>query len=119
VRLVGREEELERITRFVGRAATSPGVLVLEGEAGSGKTTLWQAGIAHAESAGSLVLRATPSGAEAALAYVAAADLLAPVAEEALGRLPDVQRQALAGGDPVRADRPRSERRAQRRERRR
>jgi DNA-binding CsgD family transcriptional regulator len=95
--LVGREEELERIDRFVEHVAASPDALVLEGEAGIGKTTLWQAGIAIAESAGFLVLRAAPSQAEAALAFAAAADLLAPVADDTLTHLPEVQRRALAG----------------------
>ena len=46
--LVGREEELERINRFVADVDALPGVLVLEGEAGIGKTTVWRASIAAA-----------------------------------------------------------------------
>jgi hypothetical protein len=74
--VVGRDEELERLSRFVGDLDTLPGVLLLEGGAGIGKTTLWRAGLAAAESAGFLVLRSTPSEAETHLAFAAAADLL-------------------------------------------
>src|SRR5919201_5367391 len=108
--LVGREEALDRVDRFVGDLESLPAALVLKGEAGIGKTTLWQAGIAAAEGTGFLVLRATPSEAEASLAFAAAADLLTPVADEAVADLPDVQRRALAAAlllesDDVAADR--------------
>ncbi|HYZ79530.1 MAG TPA: AAA family ATPase [Gaiellaceae bacterium] len=94
--LVGRDEELDRIDRLVGDLDALPAALVLEGEAGIGKTTIWEAGITAAEGAGFRVLRATPSEAEASLAFAAAADLLAPIADEATAGLPDVQRRALA-----------------------
>ena len=96
VGVVGREEELERLSRFVGDVDALPGVLLLEGGAGIGKTTLWRAGLVAAENAGFLVLRAAPSEAETHLAYAAAADLVAPVGDDALAYLPDVQRRALA-----------------------
>ena len=95
--VVGRDEELDRISRFVGDVDGLPGVLLLEGGAGIGKTTLLRAGIAAAGAAGFLVLRSTPSEAETHLAFAAAADLLAPVADDALPHLPDIQRRALAG----------------------
>jgi DNA-binding CsgD family transcriptional regulator len=95
--VVGRDEELERISRFVGDVDALPGVLLLEGGAGIGKTTLWRAGVTAAKAAGFLVLPSTPSEAETHLAFAAAADLLAPVADDALPRLPDIQRRALAG----------------------
>jgi DNA-binding CsgD family transcriptional regulator len=93
---VGREDELAQVVAFVGDVG-GPGALVLEGEAGIGKTTLWREGVAAAERAGHAVLRASPSEAETDLAFAAAADLLMPVADEALEELPDVQRRALAG----------------------
>ena len=95
--IVGRDEDLERISRFLGNVDAFPGVLLLEGGAGIGKTTLWRAGLAAAAMAGFVVLRSTPSEAEKHLAFAAAADLLAPVADDALAHLPDVQRRALAG----------------------
>jgi DNA-binding CsgD family transcriptional regulator len=95
--VVGRDEDLERISRFLGDVDAFPGVLLLEGGAGIGKTTLWRTGLAAAATAGFVVLRSTPSEAEKHLAFAAAADLLAPVADDALAHLPDVQRHALAG----------------------
>lgn len=110
--VVGRDEELERLSRFVGELETLPGVLLLEGGAGIGKTTLWRAGVAVAERAGFLVLRSTPAEAEAHLAFAAAADLLAPVADAALAPLPDVQRRALAGALLLQSDDATTDRRA-------
>jgi predicted ATPase len=110
--VVGRDEELERISRFVGDVDALPGVLLLEGRAGIGKTTLWRAGVAAAEDAGFLVLRATPSETETHLAFAAAADLLAPVGEDALTYLPGVQRRALAGAILLRSDDAAIDRRA-------
>ena len=90
--IIGREEELERIIRCLG---SLPCVVLLEGEPGIGKTTLWRAA-SDARARELLVLRATPSEAESQLAFSAAADLLAPVADdEALEDLPVVQRRAL------------------------
>ena len=110
--LVGREGELERISRFVADVDALPGVLVLEGEAGIGKTTLWRAGTIAAESAGFLVLRAAPSEAEASLAFATAADLLAPVADEAVDDLPDVQKRAIGGALLLQSDEVAIDRRA-------
>jgi DNA-binding CsgD family transcriptional regulator len=110
--IVGRDEELDRISRFVGDVAALPGVLLLEGGAGIGKTTLWRGGLAAAEATGFVVLRSTPSEAETHLAYAAAADLLAPVADDVLPRLPEVQRRALSGALLLQSDDPATDRRA-------
>jgi tRNA A37 threonylcarbamoyladenosine biosynthesis protein TsaE len=42
--LFGREEERAVVLRFVEELAERPQVLLLEGEAGIGKTILWRAG---------------------------------------------------------------------------
>jgi DNA-binding CsgD family transcriptional regulator len=110
--VVGRDEELEQLSRFVVAVEALPGVLILEGDAGIGKTTLWRAGILAAERSGFLVLHSTPSEAETQLGFAAAADLLAPVAEPALARLPDVQRRALAGALLLQSDDAAIDRRA-------
>jgi len=60
--LIGRDNDLEYITAFVDQATVSGGALLLSGEAGVGKTVLLDAAAAHAETAGSRVLRA--AGAE-------------------------------------------------------
>jgi DNA-binding CsgD family transcriptional regulator len=93
--VVGREEELEAITSFLDARGDLPGALVLEGEAGIGKTTLWRAGLAAAGDRGYRVLACRASGAEVQLSFAALGDLLQPVLEEALPRLSVPQQRAL------------------------
>jgi len=54
--LRGREHETRSIEEFLERVARSPEVLILVGEPGVGKTTLWQVGLAQARAAGIRVL---------------------------------------------------------------
>ena len=68
---------------------------MLNGEAGIGKTTLWEAGVDAARERGMRVLVARASGAEARLSFAALIDLLEPVGPEALAQLPAPQRSAL------------------------
>jgi tetratricopeptide (TPR) repeat protein len=93
---VGRDAELASIRDFVTGISGGARALVLEGEAGMGKTTLWRAGVEAAESAGVCVLRAEPSESETSLSFSGLGDLLDPVLEEALAPLPAAQRGALA-----------------------
>ena len=72
--MIGREPELERLNAFLA-AGLEPTALVLEGEPGIGKTTLWEAGIAAARERGVAVLAARPSGAEAQLSFAALIDI--------------------------------------------
>jgi predicted ATPase len=44
VEIIGREEELGSIQAFLDRVREGSGALVLSGEAGIGKTILWEAG---------------------------------------------------------------------------
>src|SRR5581483_3182008 len=73
----------------------SPRALVLEGEPGIGKSTLWDAGVQGAGARGIRVLSARASGAEAQLAFAALTDLLEEVGEDAFQPLPGPQRWAL------------------------
>ena len=93
--VVGREAELAEIDAFLEDADALPGALLLEGEAGIGKTTLWRHGVAAAAQHGYRVRSCSPSESEQ-LSFTAAGDLLANVAEEALAALPSPQRRALA-----------------------
>ena len=52
--IVGREQELERVHAFLDSPAEGVSALVLEGEAGIGKSTLWLAGVEHARERGYL-----------------------------------------------------------------
>jgi predicted ATPase len=46
--IVGRDEELGSVHTFIDDVRDGPAALVLEGEAGIGKSTLWLAGVEHA-----------------------------------------------------------------------
>jgi DNA-binding CsgD family transcriptional regulator len=74
----------------------SGAALVLEGEAGIGKTTLWLAGVERAQERGFRVLAARPAEAESELSFSALGDLLAHVHEQVRG-LPPPQRRPLEG----------------------
>jgi DNA-binding CsgD family transcriptional regulator len=93
--LLGREAELTAIDAFLERAAAGSAALVIEGEPGIGKTTLWREAIARAESHELRVLSCRAVEAEAKLSFSALSDLLEPVPDEAFDVLPDPQRRAL------------------------
>ena len=98
-----------RFARSLTRLEPGPAALVLEGVAGIGKSTLWEAGVAHAREQGVRVLSSRPAEAERGLGYVALADLLDGVVDEVLPELLTPRRRALevtllreeASGDPV------------------
>ena len=95
--VVGRDAELATITDFLAAIPEGASALVLEGEAGMGKTTLWRAGLDEARGHGLRVLQALPAESEATLSFSALGDLLDGVLEEALVPLPGGQRSALSG----------------------
>jgi DNA-binding CsgD family transcriptional regulator len=107
--ILGRDAELAAIASWLDRLVAGPVALVLEGEAGIGKTTLWEAGVAAARRRGYPVLACRPVEAEATLSFAALGDLLDRVLDEVLGPLPDPQGRALevallradAGEDPA------------------
>lgn len=90
--LVGRDDELEQL---VAAARGHVGVLLLEGEAGIGKTALWQRGLAEAHAAGAVVLSSRPGQSEAAYSFAVLADLVGGIERRVLDLLPVPQRQAL------------------------
>jgi DNA-binding CsgD family transcriptional regulator/Tfp pilus assembly protein PilF len=93
--IFGREAEVAAVRAFV-ESSGAPRALLLEGEAGIGKTTLWCEGVSRAAQVGRLVLQASPAEAEAGLAFAGLGDLLADVSNEARDELPEPQRWALA-----------------------
>jgi predicted ATPase len=93
--VVGREEELELLRGFLADTAEGPLALLLEGEPGIGKTTLWAAAVADARERSYRVLACRPAGAEVQLSFAALSDLLEDVLEETLPELPTPQRRAL------------------------
>src|SRR5438128_7300897 len=95
VDVVGRDAQLAAMRDFLLAVDRLPTALVIEGEAGIGKTTLWRAGVVFAGDSGYRVLSTRPSQAERQMSYAGLADLLEPVLEDALPKLPSPQRDAL------------------------
>ena len=93
--VVGREREIAEASGFLDEAAERSCALLLVGEPGIGKTTIWHAVTEEATGRGCEVLRARPSETESELAFAALADLLARVDDTGLAELPDAQRAAL------------------------
>jgi len=93
--VVGRESEVGSVHDFLEAVSGGPIALLIEGELGIGKTTLWREGIAEAGERGMQVLTSRPVEAEIALPFAVLGDLLGDVPDAVLGRLPDPQREAL------------------------
>lgn len=93
--LVGRDRELERIRAFLDSPRDGTRALVIEGEAGIGKTTVWRAGIEAAHERGYRVVRAAPAEVESEISFGAIIDLLGELADEIVVQLPASQRRAL------------------------
>ncbi|MGV0837486.1 ATP-binding protein [Mycolicibacterium thermoresistibile] len=93
--VVGRVAELHAVADFLTRADGGPSALLIEGELGIGKTTLWKAAVRLARDRGFRVLSARGAPSESALTYAAVADLLGDVDAAAMTGLPDPQQAAL------------------------
>src|SRR5262249_14266739 len=91
--IVGREGELAGILDFL--AGSAPGALLLEGDAGIGKATLWRARARLASVRGYTVLSCRPASHETPLSFAGLADLVAPVLDTLRADLPGPQRRAL------------------------
>ena len=91
--IVGRDADLAAIAGFLD-GETWPRTLLIAGEAGMGKTTLWRAGTERAEADGRALLAARPLETETKLAYAGVGDLLAS-SHDAFEELPPPQAQAL------------------------
>jgi DNA-binding CsgD family transcriptional regulator len=94
--LLGRKDELSAVERLLAPTPKGSGMLMLEGTAGIGKTTLWLRGLERARRLGFRVLPCRPSPTEAPLAFSALGDVLGELTEEFLSQLPPPQRNALA-----------------------
>jgi DNA-binding CsgD family transcriptional regulator len=95
VSVIGREAELAAAQGFLDRIADGPAALVIEGEAGIGKTTVWREVIRNARRGSYRVISCRPAEPETKLSFSSLADLLGPVADEVLPQLPEPQRRAL------------------------
>jgi DNA-binding CsgD family transcriptional regulator/tetratricopeptide (TPR) repeat protein len=93
--VVGRQEELGLAKDLLDSLARAPGALVLEGQAGIGKTRLWLDTVNRAEARGFTVIRTRPTSADARLVFGGLGDLLRAHAER-FAALPSPQARALA-----------------------
>ncbi len=87
--------ESRTLAQFLTRAQAEPAALLVEGEAGIGKTTLLWDAAGTAASQGFVVLSAGGAPTEVRYAYGAIADLLATVDPAVSADLPDEHRAAL------------------------
>jgi DNA-binding NarL/FixJ family response regulator len=92
--LIDRDEERARLAWLLDVNRQGPRALLLEGEAGIGKTSIWRVGVAEAEQRGYRVLAARPSEAERELSFAALGDLLGGVADQ-IAELPEMQSRGL------------------------
>jgi predicted ATPase len=95
VGVVGRGRELSLAEEFLDRMGKRLAVLVLEGEAGIGKTTVWRDVVRGAMERKFVVLACRPAETEAKFGLSANADLLEPVPRRMFRVLPKPQRRAL------------------------
>ena len=94
--MIGREREIGAVSAFLDPLRDGSQALLLEGEAGIGKSTVWFEGVRLAEARAYRVLRARPAESEARLSYAVLADLVGPVFDETRAALPAPQERALA-----------------------
>lgn len=92
----GRDAELALLSEFVAKPAAGACSLVLQGEAGMGKTTLFDACLAEARELDLRVLVARPAESENELSFAGLGDLLAEQLAEVLESLPPAQQRALS-----------------------
>ena len=93
--IVGRQEELSTIDSFLDHAGDGLRALVVEGEAGIGKSTIWLAAVEAARSRDFGVRTSRPAETEQTLANVALTDLFGDTPEDALASLPPPRRRAF------------------------
>ena len=93
--IIGRREELIALGEFLESVSAGGSALLFEGDAGIGKSALWQEGVGLARERGFRVLSARSSQSEVGTAFATLGDLFASVLDEMLPRLVPVQRRAL------------------------
>jgi DNA-binding NarL/FixJ family response regulator len=95
VEVIGRQSEQERVDAFLDMLHDGPAALVIAGDPGIGKTTLWRAAVDAARSRSYRVLICRASKSERALSFLGLGDLLEGAGTDVLECLPEPQRLAL------------------------
>lgn len=93
--LLGRDAEMHVVGSLLERGCDGPTALVIDGEAGIGKTTLCRAAGEAAVEAGFAVLTTTGAVAEVSLAWAGLADLVSGIDEQDLAALSPLHHQTL------------------------
>jgi DNA-binding CsgD family transcriptional regulator len=93
--IIGRDAELSIVQAFLDRPVEGLRALVLEGEAGIGKSTLWLAGVAGARERSYRVLISRPAETERNLPNVVLGDLFGEAEPKVLDALPAPRRRAF------------------------
>jgi hypothetical protein len=94
---VGRGAEEQAVTDFLDSVPGQSSALIIEGEPGIGKTTVWLDAVGRARARGFRTLSCRAAGAESVLAYTVLVDLLSEIDDSIWAGLPIPQQQALAG----------------------
>jgi hypothetical protein len=76
--VIGREREIAVVSALLDSEPRGPRALLVDGEAGIGKSTVWFEAVRLAEVRGYRVLRARPAESEAKLSYATLADVAGP-----------------------------------------
>ncbi len=93
--IVGRDEELGSVRRFLAELAAGPAALIISGEPGIGKTVLWEIACEDARRRHGRVLSWRGVEAEAMLAFAGLSELLAGVLDGVTSGLAAPRRRAL------------------------
>jgi DNA-binding CsgD family transcriptional regulator len=94
-KIISRQAEEHALIDFLDMAPHRPCALVIEGDPGIGKTTMWLDAVARARDRGFRVLASRAAAAESVLAYCTLADLLNEVDDAIWAELPAPQQQGL------------------------
>jgi DNA-binding CsgD family transcriptional regulator len=93
--IVGRDEELAVVAGFLADTGSLARVLLIEGEPGIGKTTVWRHAVEEGAAVGYRVLSTRPARSDAQLAFAGLTDLLENSLDDVLPALPPPQARAL------------------------
>ncbi len=93
--VVGRDAERAVVAGFLSGPADGLSCLAILGDAGIGKSTIWDEAVRSARERDAVVLVARPSAAEARLSYAGVTDLLSAIPGSVFEALPTPQRDAL------------------------
>lgn len=93
--VIGRDRELESLRQFLDAVPEGPVALLIEGEAGIGKTALWRQAVDLGRQRSYRVLTCRPADSETRLSFSALDDLLAGLLDDALPALAAPKRRAL------------------------